>query len=180
MLKLLYSIDWSLAKDILLCLSSVTGILIAFVYRRKDIYNQLLKEQISAAYFVMSDILELTQILNESYKKNVGRKIGEILEDGEIQEDKIAVLQTLLFIEIQPQYSRIFQQIMARGFIFPEHIQKLISDYFEKITRLFEEENNADLGMNLMHLYDNCGDITDKFNYYFKIDRLSKRMNRML
>ena len=167
-------------KDMLLVLVPVVSIIITLRYRRKDIYNQLLKEQIAAGYLVMSDMLELNQIFNEGYKRVVGSKIGELYNNGILDEEKLQTYQTLLFIELTPRYTTQVHKILGRGFIFPDRIQKLISGYFERINHLFEKENNEDLGINLMKLYDICADLTDELNHYFKIDRLSKQMNKML
>lgn len=155
--------------------------IIAWRYRRKDLYNQLLKEQITAAYSVVNDLIALNVLFNEKYKEVVGTKFSQHLMSGrDIDEFNYDFYQTQLLIEVQPEFQTIIRQVMSKGFIFPQNLQKLMTDPFKKISDLFENDNDAELGFKLMKLWDDTGDLVDELNHYFKIDKLSKQMKRKL
>lgn len=154
-------------------------LILAFRYRRKDLYNQLLKEQITAAYSVINDLLEINFLFTEGYKKFIGEKVANDFLKGNSETD-YETLQTLLLVELSSEYQKIYNKITAKCFIFPLKIQQKIEGYFLHINNLFEEENNEDMGINLINLSEYCNEISNDFNTHFKINSLSKQMKRFL
>lgn len=155
--------------------------LITWRYRRKDLYNQLLKEQITAAYSVVNDLLLLNEIFNDKYKNIVGKKLAEHLMAGKSIDDfQYDFFQTQLLLEIQPEHQSLFRQVTSKAFIFPQQLQKLMVIPFEKIANLFENNNDANLGFELLQLGNDIANLVDELNHYFKIDKLSKQMKRRL
>lgn len=58
---------------------------ISFLYRKKDFYNQLLREQISAGYYIMETLLQLNDRYVKSYTQIVGMQMAKnISPAGEV------------------------------------------------------------------------------------------------
>ncbi len=152
------------------------------LYRKKDFYNQLLREQIAAGYHIMETLLKLNNAYTEGYKKFVGASMTRHLtKTGTTAEkDKIMIWQTELHVSLDAQYKEAFSSVLARGFIFPKEFQKELQDYFVSIADLFENKNDEELGIRLSGLYEPLANLTDNFNHYLKIDKLSKQMHRLL
>ena len=152
------------------------------IYRKKDFYNQLLREQISAGYYIMETLLKLNNSYTEGYKLYVGKSLARHLTKtgNHPEKDLIQTWQTELYINLEPQFKAAFSSVLARGFIFPEQFQKELKEYFELLVDLFENKNDSELGIELAGLYEPLANLTDKLNHYLKIDKLSKQMNRLL
>ncbi|WP_344827821.1 hypothetical protein [Rurimicrobium arvi] len=161
-------------------ISAVTFI-VTWRYRRKDLYNQLLKEQIAAGYSIVNDMTKLNNLFNEGYKEVVGQELSKHLMSGKpLEAFEYEFLQTSLLVKLQPEYMTLYGQISSKAFIFPESIQEYIVAPLKKISDLFENDNDENLGLELMKLWDNTADLVDALNHYFKIDKLSKQLKRHL
>ncbi|MBO9684266.1 MAG: hypothetical protein J7502_16640 [Flavisolibacter sp.] len=173
---------WEMVISIVALVFSGITVYISILYRRKDFYNQLIKEQISAGYNVMEILLRLNHSFNEGYKKYVGVPTAQhLIETGiEPNNEMIMAWQTNLFVNLESEYLNAFNSVLSRGFIFPADLQKELTNYFELLSDLFEKKNDENLGLALSELYNPLANITDKLNYYFKIDKLSKQLNKLL
>lgn len=166
---------------LLALLTSIVTCFITWRYRRKDLYNQLLKEQIAAGYSIVSDLTRLNNLFNEGYKEVVGKELSRHLMSGKpVESFEYEFLQTSLLIKLQPEFMTMYGQISSKAFIYPQSLQKLVVAPLEKISDLFENHNDENLGLELMRLWDKTADLVDALNHYFKIDKLSKQLKRHL
>lgn len=161
---------------------SGVSVYINVLYRKKDFYNQLLREQISAGYLIMETLLRLNNAYTESYKRFVGVSMARhMTKTGQPPSlDQLQLWQTELHIHMDAQYKEAFGSVLARGFIFPAEFQKELRDYFELLADLFENKNDEELGVRLSGLYEPLANITDQLNHYLKVDQLSKKLHRLL
>lgn len=165
-------------KDFLLIAIPLITVFFTFRYRRKDIYTQLLKEQVTAAYSVMNDVLEFNYLLSQKYQEIVGHSLSN---SKDFDEETIINSQAFFSIQIGKDYHVFFNKVVSKSFVFPKHVQEVIMKYIERLNYLLDEEgNNSDLGINILNLYEYSADIVDKLSDYFKIEKLSKQMRRLL
>jgi hypothetical protein len=163
-------------------LFSGISVYINILYRKKDFYNQLLREQISAGSHIMETLLRLNNAYLEGYNKHVGAQMGNHLAStgSEPDTDKMRQWQTDLHIHMNAQYKEAFGSVAARGFLFPAEFQKELTGYFELLANIIENKNDEDLGMQLSGLNGPLANLTDSLNHYLKVDALSKRLHRLL
>src|SRR5882672_4459616 len=150
-------------KDGLLVLTfllSLCNFYLLFRFRKKDFQIAILKEQFNAYGRLIETLFYTAERINQVYKENIDAE--KLLSDNNYLEN-IETVQRLIFVKFGDEYTASFNKFQSLIFLLPEDVMNATMKYYQCLSHLFENENDADLGIKLsINLYHKVYEVINK------------------